>query len=192
MTDEELEQILRQERRAANPLSGQALLDRAEAQRRDAEIARRLGGGIAVSFTVLFAALLLLPRLTPADLSMKGAGIAGEARLVWVLESDVEAPRISPEIRPTDRVVFGVQGTVTGFACLDEQGPEGWTRVLPPSGRSWPVRPGRTLFETDGRVQAFRSDFEPGSRPYRLLIHADDPSCRAGLEADLQELTWLP
>lgn len=189
--DDDVERILTQDRRAPNPRSAQDVLELAERRQRDAEMVRLLGGGMAAGFTLIFLGLLLLPRLQPADLTMKGAGASADARLTWVVEADGASPHLADEIRPGERVIFGVEGTATGFACIDERGPAGWTRVLPPSGRNWAVAPGRAVFSVDGHAQAFITDLGPGTHTYRLLVHPDDPSCQGGALAGEVGLRWI-
>lgn len=191
MTDEELQEALGHGARRDNPRSAEDLLALVRDRDREAAMLRRVAAGMSVVTAMLLVGLWLLPRVTPAPLAMKGAGQLGQAKLVWAVEGPGSSPSTVSDVADGAWVVFGVEGTASGFACLDEASPEGWTRVLPPAGRVWPVAPGRSFFEMDGTPQAFRTELGSGERAYRLRVHPDDASCHGAVDAGQWELRWL-
>lgn len=191
MNDDELHERLGSSARRANPLSAEEILARAVDRDREEATLRRVSVGVATAFAVLMLGLWVLPRVGSPDLAFKGLPGVGSARLTWVVE-DGAAVRAGDAVVPAGaRVVFAVEGSARGFACVDEESPDGWTRVLPPSGKAWPVRPGRSLFEAGGSPQAFTTDHGSGPRTYRLRVHPDDASCHGAADLGQWSLRWL-
>lgn len=98
----------------------------------------------------------------------------------------------APAIDPGQRVIFRVDASSAGWACLEEQAPGGWARLLPRDGAGgWHVGPGPALATVSGQVQAFRTDHGAGPRLYRVLLDPADPACAAPIAEATLQLDWL-
>ncbi len=189
MNDDELRRRLRRGAARPNPAQAQDLLDRT--QRRTHPSAY-----VAAALLVVSAGLGLLALRAMPDqprLAMKGTASPTQLSLLWVAEGDGNTRASVRSLTEHQRVVFGTRGGFTGFACLEEQQPNGsWLRVLPPPGASWPVAPGEALFQLDGVPQSFRTDLDAGARSYRLLADSVSGDCSGAEVVAIEDLVWLP
>ncbi len=189
MNDDELRRRLRRSAAHPNPVPAQQLLDRARRRTHPSAY-------VAAALLIVSAGLgLLALRAMPDEpqLAMKGTRAPTQLSLLWVAEGDGSTRASLRSLTERQRVVFGTRGTFTGFACLEEQQPNGtWLRVLPPRGTSWPVAPGESLFQVDGVPQAFRTDLDTGARSYRLLADAVSGDCSGAEVVAIEDLVWLP
>ncbi len=184
MTRDDLDRLLsdhyEQEPPLPLPASADQLLSRSRRPRRLAVAAALALGGLAVA-----VAMVATP---PSELTMRGAGQADVA-LEWVVDGSGARPGGAVGLQ--EAVAFRVTTTESGYLCLDELG-QTERRVFPAEGQAWRTEGGRVFPESDGRVQAWRTDDGPGARTYRVTFDRDDPGCGSPAGQAQAEVRWVP
>ena len=150
---------------------------------------------VRVGSTLAAAAVIGLAWWSTASedaLVPRGVEPAASLSLDWLVEGD-GLRRVGAEpVAPDESIIFRVRATRAGYVCLDEEVDGELRRIFPIADGAWPVEVGVSLLGRDGVVQAYRSDFGPGSRRVRAVFDPKFEDCRRPVAHADKVVVWDP